>query len=204
MSACVQNGDAPPRDLLNPYLGLLPRLAHAVPQLDSMEAIAREEAMLQVIRDVLTVEETVGGGSGARDRYAALGCQLSALATDSAEHKEVLAMLERANRRKLRFNVRTVYSISRYAEESAFAHEMPNKRLLFHGSSMHNWLGICSRGLLLPRSVEGVCEIQTVFDFFPKVATVSVYACPFTSFCLSHVEYFSPSPLSQNSVYRFP
>ena len=65
-----------------------------------------------------------------------------------------MSLLLANNRRKLQFRVKTIYQISRPSETAAFAFEVSPRRLLFHGSSMSNWLGICSRGLLLPRHVE--------------------------------------------------
>lgn len=36
-------------------------------------------------------------------------------------------------------------------EQESFTFEISNKRLLFHGSNISNWVGILSRGLLPPK-----------------------------------------------------
>lgn len=155
IQACVRRGESPAAAVLQTYLKQLPRKQGMQPDLDSPEPLAREEALLQVLRDVLSVRETLGGdATDTAARYAALGCQLTPLASESSDFKEVVALIETSNRRKLPIKVRAVYAFSRPAEDTAYCFEISPRRLLFHGSALANWLGICSRGLLLPRHVE--------------------------------------------------
>lgn len=49
--------------------------------------------------------------------------------------------------------LRRVYALHRASEAAVFNSDITHRRLLFHGSRRANWLGILSRGLLLPRSV---------------------------------------------------
>ena len=46
-----------------------------------------------------------------------------------------------------------MYSVQRPVEESQFNHSLGNKKLLFHSSQLQNFVGILSRGLLLPKIV---------------------------------------------------
>lgn len=46
-----------------------------------------------------------------------------------------------------------IYSVHRAVEDSQFAHSLDNKQLLFHSSQVQNFVGILSRGLLLPKIV---------------------------------------------------
>jgi hypothetical protein len=39
------------------------------------------------------------------------------------------------------------------AETSRFTSQMHNQKLLFHGSKISNWVGLLSRGMLMPKSV---------------------------------------------------
>lgn len=55
--------------------------------------------------------------------------------------------------KRSRVALRRIFALHRPAEAAAFESELANRRLLFHGSRRANWLGILSRGLMLPRSV---------------------------------------------------
>src|SRR5262249_29716818 len=49
--------------------------------------------------------------------------------------------------------IHNIYAVRRDTEWDAFTAKVPNQRLLFHGSRILNWVGILSRGILLPRIV---------------------------------------------------
>src|SRR5207302_9199549 len=46
-----------------------------------------------------------------------------------------------------------IYTLRRDAEWEQFGSGIDNQRLLFHGSRIQNWVGILSRGILLPKIV---------------------------------------------------
>ena len=52
-----------------------------------------------------------------------------------------------------RLQVTAAFAIQRDAEVAAFKSHLPNQRLLFHGSRFSNFLGLLSRGILLPKLV---------------------------------------------------
>src|SRR5207248_2147764 len=52
-----------------------------------------------------------------------------------------------------RIKVWNVYRVRRSHEREQFAENIGNQRLLFHGSRIQNWVGILSRGILLPKIV---------------------------------------------------
>ena len=47
--------------------------------------------------------------------------------------------------------VKNIFTVRRGSEHESFQSEIPNQRLLFHGSRIKNWAGILSRGLLMPK-----------------------------------------------------
>jgi poly [ADP-ribose] polymerase len=47
--------------------------------------------------------------------------------------------------------VQNVYTVRRPGEFEGFASNIDNQRLLFHGSRVQNWVGLLSRGILLPK-----------------------------------------------------
>ena len=46
-----------------------------------------------------------------------------------------------------------LFKVKREAEWDTFTQNIPNQRLLFHGSRIQNWVGLLSRGILLPKIV---------------------------------------------------
>ncbi|XP_033113003.1 protein mono-ADP-ribosyltransferase PARP4-like [Anneissia japonica] len=51
------------------------------------------------------------------------------------------------------FDIRNIFAVSRSIEETNFTHRLGNKKLLFHASNPANFVGIFTRGLLLPKIV---------------------------------------------------
>jgi poly [ADP-ribose] polymerase len=49
--------------------------------------------------------------------------------------------------------VGNVFTLRREPEWRAFTEQIGNQRLMFHGSRIRNWVGILSRGILLPKIV---------------------------------------------------
>lgn len=49
--------------------------------------------------------------------------------------------------------INNIYSVQRAVEDTQFTHSISNKQLLFHSSHVQNFVGILSRGLLLPKIV---------------------------------------------------
>src|SRR5205814_8540828 len=49
--------------------------------------------------------------------------------------------------------VQNVYGLRRAGEWERFTGGIDNQRLLFHGSRIQNWVGILSRGILMPKVV---------------------------------------------------
>ena len=76
-------------------------------------------------------------------KYQALNCDISTVDSDSYE--KVKKLVKR--------NIKNIWRIQRKGESEAFAKNIGNNKFLFHGSSSKNWVGILSRGLLMPKSV---------------------------------------------------
>ncbi len=49
--------------------------------------------------------------------------------------------------------VDNIFAVSRPAEKAAFKSEIMDQRLLFHGSRISNYVGLLSRGVLMPKVV---------------------------------------------------
>ena len=85
--------------------------------------------------------------------YEALGCAIDWLEPGSPEFKKISAYVIDSQVKSKKIQVRNVFRARRSVEHEQFAENIGNLRLLFHGSRIQNWVGILSRGILLPKIV---------------------------------------------------
>lgn len=102
---------------------------------------------LQLMRDMLNVngKSNVLISSETEKKYKALNCEISS--PDSAEFARIKKLVGRS------ITVENIWRVSRPTEQTAFDRKVGNEKLLFHGSDVSNWVGILSRGILLPKVV---------------------------------------------------
>jgi poly [ADP-ribose] polymerase 2/3/4 len=120
--------------------------------IDTAGKVADKLETLQLMRDMLSVngDANVLHDPEVERKYAALRCQIGGV--PAAESAEVKRFVE-GSARHGRYTVRGVWAVRRAGEHERFAAEVGNVRRLFHGSAARNWVGILSRGLLLPKAV---------------------------------------------------
>lgn len=122
--------------------------------IDTAEKLNEKQETLQLMRDMLSVN---GDGSvlvnpEVEQKYKALNCDIGTV--EAAKFAEIKKYVEGSVvSRWSKFVVRNVWRVRRAGEAEAFAEGVGNTRLLFHGSAVKNWVGILSRGLLLPKIV---------------------------------------------------
>jgi poly [ADP-ribose] polymerase len=61
--------------------------------------------------------------------------------------------VERSQVKTDRIRVKSIFWLRRDEEHARFAADLANHQMLFHGSRAKNWVGILSRGILLPKIV---------------------------------------------------
>lgn len=122
--------------------------------LDTAEKLNAKQETLQLMRDMLSVngDANVLHSPEVERKYKALNCGISGVSAD--KFAEIRKYVEGSVVRKWsKFTVRNVWQVRRQGEYDGFAEQTGNTRLLFHGSAVRNWVGILSRGLLLPKIV---------------------------------------------------
>jgi poly [ADP-ribose] polymerase 2/3/4 len=122
--------------------------------IDSMEDFEHKQETLQLMKDMLLVNGHSGGVLYNKDidaKYEALKCDLRPLDGSSDEYRKLVDYLVKSQIKARSFKVKNVFGVRRDAEWSGFNHDIDNQRLLFHGSRIKNWMGILSRGLLMPK-----------------------------------------------------
>ena len=122
---------------------------------------AAKQDTLQLMRDMLSVsgsgeqESNVLYDGSVAERYAALGCEIKTIPKSSAAYKK-WSKYVLDNQEYKRLKVVNLYKVKRKPELAAFKSvktKVGNTKHLFHGSSLRNWVGILSRGILMPKAV---------------------------------------------------
>jgi poly [ADP-ribose] polymerase len=86
-------------------------------------------------------------------QYLSLKCDVNFVDPSSPTYEEIASYVEQRQVRGKSIRVRNVYTLQRPGEWDAFAGHLDDQRLMFHGSRIQNWVGILSRGILLPKIV---------------------------------------------------
>ena len=132
------------------------RAAAQAAVIDSLSAIQDKEEILQLMRDMLKVDGEKGGVLVSDDldaKYAALNCEIVPIEHGSAEYKFIEDYAQTSLKKMSRINVKNVFRVIRPSEQQEFTSSLGNEKLLFHGSRIKNWVGILTRGILLPKLV---------------------------------------------------
>jgi len=122
--------------------------------IDSLVDFNAKQDTLQLMRDMLSVsgkDSQVLINPEIDKKYNALGCEIKTV--DNKKYQELKDYVEKSQIKTRNIKVKNIYSLCRPEEQKVFADNISNKRLLFHGSRAKNWVGILSRGLLLPKIV---------------------------------------------------
>lgn len=132
------------------------RAAAQMAVIDTLAEFEAKQETLQLMKDMLRVngdEANVLFDSQVDQKYKALGCEVGWLEKDSKTFKELSRYVVDSQVKSKRVKVKNVYTLRRGAEHEVFDEGIGNQRLLFHGSRIKNWVGILSRGILLPKIV---------------------------------------------------
>lgn len=121
--------------------------------IDSLEKLSEKQDTLQLMRDMLNVNGSTGVlmNPEITKKYQALNCTIEPIST--AKFKELKDFIEKSQVKSKNIKVKSIYSLYREGEQKEFKSSIGNVKKLFHGSSSKNWVGILSRGLLLPKVV---------------------------------------------------
>ncbi|XP_066542363.1 protein mono-ADP-ribosyltransferase PARP4-like isoform X2 [Hoplias malabaricus] len=116
---------------------------------DSKQKLVSQKLDLcQVIRDILNMTEaTLGNPSpSSLGKYRALRCSIEPVPSQSPEFQSVCQLLQ-----DMPMQIHHILYVNRASELHLFKEELGNVKPLLHSSSPSSFVGILSRGLLLPR-----------------------------------------------------
>jgi poly [ADP-ribose] polymerase len=86
-------------------------------------------------------------------KYEALKCGIGFVDKASSQYRELEQYVLGSQVKSRNIKVKNIYTLKRDNEWDSFTEKIENQRLLFHGSRIKNWVGILSRGILLPKIV---------------------------------------------------
>lgn len=132
------------------------REAIASAVIDDLKDFKQKQDTLQLMKDMLNVNGEAGGNvlftAETQSQYQSLNCDIVALDSSDKIYKEMAQYLIKSQVYK-HIKVKNVFTVKRPNEWKEFASDVSNHRMLFHGSSVENWVGLLSRGILLPKVV---------------------------------------------------
>lgn len=135
------------------------RAAAKASVIDTLAEFESKQDILQLMRDMLKVDDDGGSGTSVLfdpevdKKYNALKCSIDALSPSDSEYKEMKEYIESSQVKTKHIKVVNLYRVSRPEERAAFTKDIGNEKLLMHGSRAKNWVGLLSRGILMPKIV---------------------------------------------------
>lgn len=130
------------------------RAAAELAVLDSADKLNEKQETLQLMRDMLNVngKTNVLVNPEIESKYKALNCNIEPVSP--GQLKEMKEYVEKSVVKSYsKVKVKNIWRLHRPDEHKIFDKSIGNNKLLFHGSAAKNWVGILSRGLLLPKVV---------------------------------------------------
>eukprot|EP00066_Takifugu_rubripes_P029339 XP_011618605.1 PREDICTED: poly [ADP-ribose] polymerase 4 [Takifugu rubripes] len=131
--------------LLEEAQALMPFREH---RSEGLQSVSQKLDVCQLIRDVLNVSEMTlrSAAPSCLGKYRALRCSVEAVPADSSEFLDVAAQL-----RHSQVQIQQVLRVCRGVELQTFKADVGNVEPLLHSSKPSNFVGLLSRGLLMPR-----------------------------------------------------
>jgi poly [ADP-ribose] polymerase len=132
------------------------RAAVAGAVINTLEAFEQKQQTLQLMKDMLQVNGEAGSvlfDARIDQEHDALRCRVEWIEPGCSEFKEMADYVVKSQVKSKTIKIQNLFRLRRDAEWEDFAEGMKNQRLLFHGSRIQNWMGLLSRGILLPKIV---------------------------------------------------
>jgi poly [ADP-ribose] polymerase len=124
--------------------------------IDSLDLLEQKQSTLQLMKDMLQVNGESGSvlfDAKIDAEYEALKCEVGYIDGASPQFRELADYVVKSQVKTKNIKVKNIYTLKRAGEWDNFTADIENQRLLFHGSRIQNWVGILSRGILLPKIV---------------------------------------------------
>ena len=189
-------------DLVDQFYELIPH--KSTDNLESLSNVCRKIDLCQLIRDVVSVSEATNWSKKSSHiaKYMSLGCEIKYVKPNEKEYQNIADKFLSSQTADHGLKIENIFEINRAIEDETFTSDIENKQLLFHSSLARNFVGILSRGLLLPKIV--------VDDFGgtrtdPGMLGSGIYFASsaryiFIIFCHSHCSFLNFKSLSKRML----
>ncbi|XP_072018403.1 protein mono-ADP-ribosyltransferase PARP4-like [Amphiura filiformis] len=141
------------KELSQEFYSLLPQKSQQ--DISTRSMIAKKQNLCQLVKDIVGVSEATNWStrSSLDAKYRALRCHIESLPENHHEFNDIKNVVLSSQTENDAIEICHIYAVSRAVEETNFASDLDNKKMLFHASRPTNFVGILSRGLLLPKIV---------------------------------------------------
>jgi len=124
--------------------------------INSKELLKEKITMVEALADIVVATKLLRGGGGGGNpidtQYASLNCGMEPVEKDSEEWKLIQKYITNTHattHKNFSLIILDIFKITRGDEKSKFSKwtKTPNRKLLWHGSRLTNFVGILSQGL---------------------------------------------------------
>ncbi|HEV7302372.1 MAG TPA: WGR domain-containing protein [Tepidisphaeraceae bacterium] len=132
------------------------RDAIAAAVINTSEAFGQKQETLQLMKDMLQVNGEEGSvlyDAQIDAQYLSLKADLHYLDRESPTFRQIADHVVDSQVKTKGIKVQNIFGVKRPGEWDDFRSDIDNQRLMFHGSRIQNWVGILSRGILMPKIV---------------------------------------------------
>ncbi|XP_067050666.1 protein mono-ADP-ribosyltransferase PARP4-like isoform X2 [Acropora muricata] len=142
------------KKLSDEFFSIIPHKSETL-EIASRQDIAKKQDLCQLIKDMVNISESTNWQArrSVYSKYRSLKCHIECLQHGSDEFQSIQECVNSSESGSFKINILNIFSIRRPVEDATFSREIENKKLLFHSSKVTNFVGILSRGLLLPKIV---------------------------------------------------
>ncbi|EGG20107.1 poly(ADP-ribosyl)transferase [Cavenderia fasciculata] len=132
----------------------------------NLDILNEKVELLQLMKDLLKIN-----GSGALVssavgmKYQALKNDLEVLKPTSIQYTKITNLLNQSEMMDPNVRILNIYRVNKPSDEQAYTKSIKNTKLLFHGSRPSNFVGLLSRGLLLPKVITNTGGSRSDFGF---------------------------------------
>eukprot|EP00054_Salpingoeca_dolichothecata_P038009 m.12638 g.12638 ORF g.12638 m.12638 type:complete len:501 (+) comp8146_c0_seq1:54-1556(+) len=136
--------------------------SHVPPVLNSAKMFTEKLELLELLRDMVNMSQKDTSslyGDDVETMYTSLGASISHVGKTTKEFKEVADTIKKSQQEShgtVFVKIKNVFKVRREEEQKRFTKKVGNHKHLFHGSRIANWVGLLSRGILMPKVVVGL------------------------------------------------
>ncbi|XP_037012851.2 protein mono-ADP-ribosyltransferase PARP4 [Artibeus jamaicensis] len=141
--------------MMSEFYRLIPHRGSTTEKVN-LRLLAKKEDLCQLIRDMVNVCETnlSKPNPPSLAKYRALRCKIEHVGQNTEEFLRLREEVLQNNHSKTPVDILQIFRVGRVNESTEFLSQLGTVKPLLHGSPVRSFVGILSRGLLLPKVVE--------------------------------------------------